>query len=155
MATTIWWGPALLCALLRVGCFTGVPSQRHHLERSSLLHPRTEPSPRDGVCLPRAVVSLPVSGLMFVSISDIFTELIWCKRGHSRTPLGFQWWGVHLPGAPGLLPGLGSKFPHAMGQLNPRITAREEACTLQWRSCVPWVRPDTAKNKYIHKSNKS
>lgn len=58
-------------------------------------------------------------------------------------------------GATGLLPGLASRFPCALGQLNQGNAAMEEVCTLNQRSCVPWLRPDAAKNKCINKSNKS
>ena len=74
MASTISWG-------LAVCGFMGGMFYRHSLIVSppatlivAVSQDRTEPQRRG--CLPRAVVSLPDSGLMFVTISDIFTELV-------------------------------------------------------------------------------
>ena len=52
----------------------------------------------------------------------------------------------------GLIPGQGTKIPHAAGQLSLHAITREKLtrcnerlCMLQQRSCVPQLRPDTAK----------
>ena len=39
-------------------------------------------------------------------------------------------------GDAGLIPGQGTKIPHAAGQLSPSATTTELAC-LNWRACVP------------------
>ena len=44
----------------------------------------------------------------------------------------------------GSIPGQGAKIPHAMGQLSPHATTREPVCCNE-RSCMPQLRPDTAK----------
>ena len=47
-------------------------------------------------------------------------------------------------GDSGLIPGWGTKVPHASEKLSPRATARESV-SLSERSRVPTQRPDTAK----------
>ena len=52
-------------------------------------------------------------------------------------------------GYAGLIPGPGTKIPHATGQLSPRalepMRCNESSCMLQGRSLVPQLRPDVAK----------
>ena len=56
-------------------------------------------------------------------------------------------------GESGLIPGWGTKIPHALGQLSRRVTTKEPVyCNTQdQRSCVPQLRLNAAKyiNKYF------
>ena len=50
-------------------------------------------------------------------------------------------------GDAGLIPGWGTKIPHAKGQLSPHATTREKPLCHKERSRVLQLRPDAAKNK--------
>ena len=46
----------------------------------------------------------------------------------------------------GSIPGRGTRFPHAAGQLSPRATTTE-LVRLNKRACAPQLRPNAAKKK--------
>ena len=48
-------------------------------------------------------------------------------------------------GDAGLIPGWGTKIPHAAGQLSPCTTTREKPTLHNKRSLAPQLRPDVAK----------
>ena len=50
-------------------------------------------------------------------------------------------------GDAGSIPGRETRIPHAAGLLNLHATTREKPVRHNERSCMPRLRPDTAKNK--------
>ena len=80
------------------------------------------------------------------------------EKSEFGTSLGVQGLRIYLPvSGNGLIPGRGTKIPHAVGHLSPRTTAREPMQHCKHRTLVLQLSPDAAEqvDEYLRKKEKS
>ena len=71
------------------------------------------------------------------------------KQHPSGTSLTVQWLKIRLPIDMGLILGLGTKIPHATGQLSPHTTTRDPAATAKMPCTATEIQSSQInKNKY-------